>query len=179
MEEIKQKTYDSSKTGDQWVQLIRIIDRLLVKSGSLGSLAGYTFLGFLVDSEIPTPKDKVCYLIMRPGTYQGFSVNAGEIALLLYTGSKWEISKTTQYRLLTRNEAKKLKGYEKDKCYFVIDDTILINARQVYLAAVGNRLVNTIYIGANVVWQGIRSCFGSGHWEDERPWDDSDGWKDQ
>jgi len=179
MEENLQKMYDSSKTGDQWKQLITIIDRLLVKSGSLGSLAGYTFLGFLVDAEIPTPTDKVCYLIMRPGTYQGFSVNAGEIALLLYTGSKWDISKTTMYRLLTRDEARKLKSYEMGKCYFIIDDTILINSRQVMLSAYGNRAINTIYIGANVVWQGIRSCFGSGHWEDERPWDDSDGWKDQ
>lgn len=39
-------------------------------------------------------------------------------------------------------------------------------------------VVQYIYRGARLVWQAIRSCFGSGVWLPERPWLDNDLWKD-
>lgn len=29
-----------------------------------------------------------------------------------------------------------------------------------------------------VIWQAIRSCFGRGHWVEDKPWLDDDSWKD-
>jgi hypothetical protein len=31
--------------------------------------------------------------------------------------------------------------------------------------------------GGRVLWESIRSCFGSGAWFGQRPWIGSDGWK--
>jgi len=38
--------------------------------------------------------------------------------------------------------------------------------------------VQMVFRGARLVWQAIRSCFGTGAWLEERPWLDSDAWKD-
>lgn len=35
-----------------------------------------------------------------------------------------------------------------------------------------------VYHGALLVWQAIRSCFGTGAWIQDRPWLDTDAWKD-
>ena len=50
--------------------------------------------------------------------------------------------------------------------------------REIVGVAKGNRVVNAVYHGLVLVWSGIRSCFGSGRWVDERPWLDGDNWKD-
>jgi len=34
-----------------------------------------------------------------------------------------------------------------------------------------------VYRGAVLIWQGIRSCFGSGHWVGAKPWLGKEGWK--
>lgn len=41
-----------------------------------------------------------------------------------------------------------------------------------------NKAVSAVYKGGRLVWTGIRSCFGSGVWIDEKPWIDEDRWKD-
>lgn len=38
--------------------------------------------------------------------------------------------------------------------------------------------VQMVYHGALLVWQAVRSCFGSGVWIQERPWLNDDPWKD-
>ena len=42
--------------------------------------------------------------------------------------------------------------------------------------------IGAIYQGVNLVWRtiynAIRSCFGSGTWLEDKPWIDSDNWKD-
>ena len=35
-----------------------------------------------------------------------------------------------------------------------------------------------LYVGANLVWMAVRSCFGSGRWIDNKPWIDKEMWKD-
>ena len=35
-----------------------------------------------------------------------------------------------------------------------------------------------LYVGANLVWMAVRSCFGSGRWIDSKPWIDKEMWKD-
>lgn len=40
-----------------------------------------------------------------------------------------------------------------------------------------NRVIQAVYQGARLVWQLIRSCYGTGIWLQERPWIDTDLWK--
>lgn len=40
-------------------------------------------------------------------------------------------------------------------------------------------VVNEIYRGANLVWAAIRSCFGAGFWVNEKPWLNTEGWKNE
>lgn len=39
------------------------------------------------------------------------------------------------------------------------------------------RTISAIYKGSKLVWQAIRSCFGSGSWIKEKPWLNNEGWK--
>lgn len=41
----------------------------------------------------------------------------------------------------------------------------------------GSKPISAIYKGARLVWQAIRSCFGSGAWINEKPWLNDEGWK--
>lgn len=41
----------------------------------------------------------------------------------------------------------------------------------------GRQAVALVYKGTRLVWQTIRSCFGSGGWINEFGWDNNDGWK--
>lgn len=34
-----------------------------------------------------------------------------------------------------------------------------------------------VYRGKLLVWQIARSCFGSGYWINDRPWDNDDVWR--
>lgn len=47
---------------------------------------------------------------------------------------------------------------------------IQINGKDVSQIRVGNKIVTAVYIGAKLVWQSIRSCFGSGFWINSSPW---------
>ena len=44
------------------------------------------------------------------------------------------------------------------------------------------KAIAAMYYVANglkrVIWQAVRSCFGSGTWNDEKPWQDDECWKD-
>lgn len=41
----------------------------------------------------------------------------------------------------------------------------------------GGKLISMIYKGARIVWQAIRSCFGTGIWRRDKPWVSEDKWK--
>ena len=49
--------------------------------------------------------------------------------------------------------------------------------KYVSISKYGNATVNIIYYGAKIAWQAIRSCFGSGMWNGEKPWIGTDAWK--
>lgn len=34
-----------------------------------------------------------------------------------------------------------------------------------------------VYHMGKLVWEAIRSCFGSGYWKNDAPWLNNDGWK--
>lgn len=41
----------------------------------------------------------------------------------------------------------------------------------------GSKPISAIYKGSKLVWQAIRSCFGSGAWRNDKPWINDEGWK--
>lgn len=41
------------------------------------------------------------------------------------------------------------------------------------------RAISAVYKGTKLVWQAIRSCFGSGFWVNVKPWLDNEGWKNK
>ncbi len=38
--------------------------------------------------------------------------------------------------------------------------------------------VEQMWLNGQLIYQGVRSCYGSGAWIDTKPWLDNDGWKD-
>ena len=51
------------------------------------------------------------------------------------------------------------------------------NGKEVILIYYGKRAVSAVYAGVRLVWQAIRSCFGSGAWFNDKPWLNDEGWK--
>lgn len=43
----------------------------------------------------------------------------------------------------------------------------------------GGKAITAIYHGAVLVWQAVRSCFGSGMWQNKKPWINDEGWKNK
>lgn len=41
----------------------------------------------------------------------------------------------------------------------------------------GRKVISAIYKGSRLVWQAVRSCFGSGMWIGEKPWLNEEIWK--
>jgi len=38
--------------------------------------------------------------------------------------------------------------------------------------------ISTVMKSGRIVWEGVRSCYGSGAWRGDKPWVDNDGWKE-
>ncbi len=43
----------------------------------------------------------------------------------------------------------------------------------------GRRAISAVYKGLQLVWTAIRSCFGKGYWINNKPWVDTDAWKNE
>lgn len=43
----------------------------------------------------------------------------------------------------------------------------------------GGRAISAVYKGLQLVWTAIRSCFGKGYWINNKPWVDTDAWKNE
>lgn len=52
-----------------------------------------------------------------------------------------------------------------------------INPHRITQITARNRVIQAIYIGAQLVWEAVRSCFGSGMWIPAKPWLYKEGWK--
>ncbi len=53
---------------------------------------------------------------------------------------------------------------------------IRINGQDLSSVRFGSHVVSAIYVGTKLVWQAIRSCFGSGYWINTSPWKNDEGW---
>ena len=54
---------------------------------------------------------------------------------------------------------------------------IYFGDKEIILVQLGNKIITQIYLGAKLVWEAIRSCFGAGFWKNEAPWSNIEGWK--
>lgn len=54
---------------------------------------------------------------------------------------------------------------------------IRLNGREITAIRLGSNVISAVYKGSVLIWQAIRSCFGSGRWVNEKPWIGKEGWK--
>lgn len=54
---------------------------------------------------------------------------------------------------------------------------IAASGKQIAIINAGGKVIAAVYHGARLVWQAVRSCFGSGHWVNEKPWLNAEAWK--
>jgi hypothetical protein len=54
---------------------------------------------------------------------------------------------------------------------------LYVKNKQITTIYKGNRHIAAIYEGTKLIWQYIRSCFGRGYWINDKPWSNTDGWK--
>ena len=87
-----------------------------------------------------------------------------ENARQLITKKEWESGYNYRFSTLA------IDAFES-RVYLYMGD------KEVTAIRVGERVVAAVYIGAKLVWQAIRSCFGAGFWRGDKPWSRTDGWK--
>ena len=51
------------------------------------------------------------------------------------------------------------------------------NGKPISSISYGGKVIATVYHGAVLVWQAVRSCFGSGRWIRKKPWLGKERWK--
>lgn len=55
---------------------------------------------------------------------------------------------------------------------------IRLGKKEITSIYLGKSAISAVYKGAVLIWQAVRSCFGSGAWIEEKPWMDDEAWKD-
>ena len=51
-------------------------------------------------------------------------------------------------------------------------------AKNIVQMMCNGKMWQALYRNGQLIWQAVRSCFGSGVWMDEKPWIDEELWKD-
>lgn len=52
-----------------------------------------------------------------------------------------------------------------------------IGGKDLNAAYVGSKALSAIRVGLVTIWEYIKSCFGRGYWDNTKPWNNSDAWK--
>jgi len=55
---------------------------------------------------------------------------------------------------------------------------LFVNDKNIVEIFANNKVISTIYKGGRIVWEAIRSCFGSGMWIPKKPWLYKEGWRE-
>ncbi|MBO7467123.1 MAG: MFS transporter [Bacteroidaceae bacterium] len=55
--------------------------------------------------------------------------------------------------------------------------SIHVGKKEISAVSAGRKNITAKYEGLHLVWQSVRSCFGSGWWIRQKPWKGTDGWK--
>lgn len=51
------------------------------------------------------------------------------------------------------------------------------NGKEITSKFFGSKIITATYLGARLIWQAIKSCFGAGFWRNDKPWDNKEGYK--
>ncbi len=51
------------------------------------------------------------------------------------------------------------------------------NGKELSARYIGTRAIDAVYKGASLIWEAVSSCFGSGLWNNDKPWSNTDGWR--
>ena len=51
------------------------------------------------------------------------------------------------------------------------------NGKEISAVYLGKKTIASVYHGSVLVWQAVRSCFGSGRWIGKKPWIGKEKWK--
>lgn len=51
------------------------------------------------------------------------------------------------------------------------------NQLEISIKMFGNKVISKTYLGTKLLWQAVRSCFGSGQWKADKPWKGDEKWK--
>lgn len=54
---------------------------------------------------------------------------------------------------------------------------IRVNQNEIGAIRYGKMVISAVRKGAMLVWQSVRSCFGSGVWINDKPWLNDESWK--
>lgn len=54
---------------------------------------------------------------------------------------------------------------------------IIFNFKETTAIMAASRAMSAVYYGTRLVWQAVRSCFGSGVWVSHKPWLGQEKWK--
>lgn len=54
---------------------------------------------------------------------------------------------------------------------------IKLGNKEITAIYLGSKAISMVYRGTVLVWQAVRSCFGSGHWVGGKPWIGKEAWK--
>lgn len=52
-----------------------------------------------------------------------------------------------------------------------------INSEYIATQMINGEMVEAMYLNGDLIWQAVRSCFGSGVWINEKPWINTETWK--
>lgn len=53
------------------------------------------------------------------------------------------------------------------------------DVKEITAIHINNKMISAVYKGAKLVWQSVRSCFGSGFWVNQKGWINQESWKNK
>lgn len=56
---------------------------------------------------------------------------------------------------------------------------IFIGGKEITAVTAFGKVITAIYAGGKLVWQTVRSCFGAGHWRNDKPWLNDEAWRNE
>lgn len=51
------------------------------------------------------------------------------------------------------------------------------NGKEIVEKHINKYIIVEVYHGLKLVWQAVKSCFGAGFWRNDKPWSNTEGWK--
>lgn len=54
---------------------------------------------------------------------------------------------------------------------------LCVNGKYISSQSRNGKYIAIMYLNGHIIYQSVRSCFGSGAWINEKPWINEEGWK--